>query len=152
MDKFVSHRTNEGYYSVHMYHPVNILLVPVNVRSKRGSTKVVWRIGKKMASGNIGLLPDVSFAQKQEALEFGQTYLEVLIQRLMEAPKVEETKSINFKLSRKEALEVLDLQEGASKEQIEKAFKRILKAVHPDVGGSSFLTKQVNLARDTLLG
>jgi curved DNA-binding protein CbpA len=54
-------------------------------------------------------------------------------------------------MTRAHALEVLDLAEGATRDEILKAYKDLIKKVHPDRGGSSFLAAEVNRARDVLL-
>ncbi len=54
-------------------------------------------------------------------------------------------------MTRAHALEVLDLREGASRDDIMKAYKELIKKVHPDRGGSSYLAAEVNRARDVLL-
>jgi len=54
-------------------------------------------------------------------------------------------------LSRQEALEVLGLDAGADEAAIRAAHKRLLGLVHPDHGGSAYLAKKVEQARDTLL-
>ena len=55
-------------------------------------------------------------------------------------------------MTRKEAYQILGLEPGASQEEIHQAWRRLVKAVHPDSGGSAFLTAKVNAARDLLLG
>lgn len=56
-------------------------------------------------------------------------------------------------MSRSEALEILGLKEGASREQILAAYKSLIKKVHPDVpGGSTYLAQQINRAKSVLLG
>jgi hypothetical protein len=55
------------------------------------------------------------------------------------------------RLSRGEALEVLGLEPGADEDDIRAAHKRLLRLVHPDRGGSAYLTRRVYQARDTLL-
>lgn len=54
-------------------------------------------------------------------------------------------------MTRAHALEVLDLPEGASRDEVLKAYKELIKKVHPDRGGSSYLAAEVNRARDVLL-
>ena len=56
------------------------------------------------------------------------------------------------KLSVDQALEILGLKAGATEQQIQAAYNRLMKRVHPDVGGSNFFAKQLNEARDLLLG
>lgn len=51
----------------------------------------------------------------------------------------------------KEAYQILGLEPGASREEIHQAWRRLVKAVHPDSGGSAFLTAKINAARDLLL-
>jgi hypothetical protein len=55
------------------------------------------------------------------------------------------------RMSRGEALEVLGLEPGADDDEIRAAHKRLLRLVHPDRGGSAYLTRRVYEARDTLL-
>ena len=55
------------------------------------------------------------------------------------------------RMSRGEALEVLGLEPGADEDEIRAAHKRLLRLVHPDRGGSAYLTRRVYQARDTLL-
>ena len=55
-------------------------------------------------------------------------------------------------ISKKEALEILGLREGASKDQILESYQKLMKKNHPDLGGSDWITKKLNEARDILLG
>ena len=55
-------------------------------------------------------------------------------------------------MSVEEALEVLGLQPGASKEEIVAAHKRLMQKIHPDKGGSGYLARRINQAKDVLLG
>lgn len=54
-------------------------------------------------------------------------------------------------MTRQEALEVLGVTEGASDEEVRKAYAELIKRVHPDRGGSAYLAARVNGARDFLL-
>ena len=55
-------------------------------------------------------------------------------------------------MSTAQAHEVLGLKAGATEEEIRAAYNRLMKRVHPDRGGSDFFAKQLNAARDVLLG
>jgi hypothetical protein len=54
-------------------------------------------------------------------------------------------------LSVANARELLGVADDATEDQINLAYKRLSRKVHPDAGGSTFLMKQVNLARELLL-
>jgi hypothetical protein len=55
-------------------------------------------------------------------------------------------------MSREEAWKVLGLQPGASAAQVQEAYVRLMRAAHPDGGGSDWLAARINQARDVLLG
>ncbi|WP_458093691.1 hypothetical protein [Roseomonas sp. WA12] len=54
--------------------------------------------------------------------------------------------------ARAEALAVLGLAEGATEAEIRTAHARLMRAAHPDAGGSDWLAARLNAARDTLIG
>jgi len=56
------------------------------------------------------------------------------------------------RMTRAEALRVLDLPEDATPEQVRDAHRRLMLANHPDRGGSTYLAAQINRAKDVLLG
>jgi DnaJ family protein C protein 19 len=60
-------------------------------------------------------------------------------------------KSFEKSMTLAEAYEILDLKPGASPQAIKKAHQRIIMKLHPDHGGSAYLTIKVNQAKDLLL-
>lgn len=50
-----------------------------------------------------------------------------------------------------EAREILGVAANATREEIQAAYGRLIRAVHPDVGGTSGLAARLNAARDRLL-
>lgn len=55
-------------------------------------------------------------------------------------------------MTRAEAFEILGLKSGATDTDIRAAYHRLMRAAHPDAGGSDWLAARINQARDTLLG
>ena len=55
-------------------------------------------------------------------------------------------------MSKAQAYEILGLKPGATTQEMRVAYNRLMRRVYPDVGGSEFFSKQLNAARDMLLG
>ena len=57
----------------------------------------------------------------------------------------------NTKMTKKQACEILGVEENASKKEIEASYKRLMKKNHPDAGGSKYFATELNKAKDVLL-
>lgn len=55
------------------------------------------------------------------------------------------------RMDRAEAYEILGLRAGASRDEIQAAYRRLIQRLHPDQGGSVYLAACLNRARDLLV-
>jgi DnaJ-like protein len=54
------------------------------------------------------------------------------------------------RMTRQEALRVLGLDESATRDDVQREYRRLMRKIHPDLGGSSYLAAKINEAKDVL--
>ena len=80
-----------------------------------------------------------------------EAYLDRRFAGWREADQGERQRRAGGAMSRREALEVLGLAEGAGAADIIRAHRTLMKKFHPDHGGSTALAARVNQAKDVLM-
>jgi DnaJ family protein C protein 19 len=54
------------------------------------------------------------------------------------------------RMTRREALQVFGLDENATRDDVQREYRRLMRQVHPDLGGSGYLAAKINEAKDVL--
>ena len=95
-------------------------------------------------------LRDDCAAEDAESVPLLEAWLDRAHPDWRDAPRAEAAAS--GVMTRAEAARILGLGEDASEEEIQAAYRRLMRAAHPDQGGSAWLAARLNAARDYLLG
>jgi len=72
-------------------------------------------------------------------------------QNFEESTQEQTNQTANNEMSTSEALDILGLESGASREKIIDAHRKLIQKLHPDRGGSNYLAAKLNQAKSHLL-
>ena len=90
--------------------------------------------------------------ESADSLQLLQAYLDRRFPGWADDATQRQRPSSNREMDTDQALAVLGLASGATKEEIVDAHRRLMQKLHPDRGGSDYLAATLNLAKRVLLG
>jgi len=88
--------------------------------------------------------------RQQEELE-QQREADERRRRQWQAEHDRRTEVLSGEMSIAQACEILGINAEATEQEIRAPYSRLMKRVHPDLGGSAYFSKELNAARDVLL-
>ncbi len=87
----------------------------------------------------------------QDSVNVLMAYLDRTYPEWKEEDSSEQITGTVDEMNESQALAILGLEEGASREDIVNAHRRLIQKVHPDRGGSTFLAARINEAKSLLI-
>ncbi|MDE0177043.1 MAG: molecular chaperone DnaJ [Gammaproteobacteria bacterium] len=109
--------------------------------------------GKRLSSLDLAALRTLhGELQKADSLQLLEAYLDRRHPGWSDEDTQRQRPSADRDMDKEQALAVLGLSSGASKEDIVDAHRRLMQKLHPDRGGSDYLAATLNLAKRVLLG
>ena len=111
-----------------------------------------WRPGAAVVGGLLGFTALALLARGEWAPALGLLALGALAAfgARRPAPRLR-TAAPAARMGRGEAARVLGVGVDAPAGEVEAAYRRLMRAVHPDAGGTAGLAAQLNAARDAML-
>ena len=127
--------------------------------SLRGQIIAGEHAGRSLDDFDLRQLVAMSAAFDAESLALLESYLDRRFPAWREHPEGQGAgrqgsdvgRTPSGKMTEQEAYQILGLQPGASEDDISRAHRSLMKKLHPDQGGSTYLASRVNEAKDTLL-
>lgn len=77
--------------------------------------------------------------------------ISVIIEHEKDAPAFNVPDASTYALSLTQAMAVFGIKAGYTRQEVSNHHKKLVSRLHPDIGGSDFLTGQLNAARDILV-
>ncbi len=97
-----------------------------------------------------GRLPWI-FAVLMALLPAVRAVIPSLLRRSEQQDSAQQPPSPRGDMTREDALQVLGLTAGASRDDIVQAHRQLIQKLHPDRGGNHYLAAQINRAKELLL-
>ncbi len=127
--------------------------VLIGRRQQRGRRS--WRIGAALLSLGAFTGAGLTAMRGEWVVSAVLTLAGLLISfetRPRNAAPADAPAPVNKPMSEADARAVLGVGATATTAEIHDAYRRLMRAVHPDAGGSTVLAAQLNAARERLLG
>ena len=118
--------------------------------SSRGGGRGQWRVAAG-AAAVAGLVAAAAFGVRGLWAPAILSALAALVVATLSRRPPRRPEPPRLEMSDAEARALLGVSHDASSEQIQEAYVRLMRRVHPDAGGASGLAAQLNAARDRLL-
>jgi ABC-type multidrug transport system fused ATPase/permease subunit len=110
--------------------------------------------GQRLSTLTLPDLKDMltEVAAEPDSLSLLEAYMDRRFPEWREDPQAQANGRVSAPgLDEAEALRILGLAPGATPDDINAAYRRLMAQLHPDRGGSDYLAAKVNAARDLLL-
>jgi hypothetical protein len=150
----------QGQWSVAMLMGAAMLIIPTLLRWRAVFAPLraafnAFRPKPRPFDFNMKVWDDAENVRDPETVRRAAAILEAYVRQ---APRLAATNDgrgpdelQDDEMSEAEALDVLGLKPGADEAAIRAAHRRLIRLVHPDHSGSTYLSRKVSQAKDTLL-
>lgn len=108
------------------------------------------RLSDLSAAEMQALLAEIEAAGDNDSLSLLHAWLDRQSEAYERQQGAAEPPQADGRMSEAEALRILGLEPGATIEEIRAAHRRLIKRVHPDLGGSGALAAMINAAKERL--
>jgi hypothetical protein len=146
----------QGQWSVAMLMGAAMLIIPTLLKWRAVFAPLraafgAFRPKPRPFDFDMKVWDDAKDARDPETVRRAAAILEAYVKQAPRLSVATIDERRNDEMSEAEALDVLGLKPGADEDAIRAAHRRLSRLVHPDHSGSTYLSRKVSQAKDTLL-